>query len=257
MTNEELAIQAKNDEDAQLELWKRVQPFINGIIRRYHIILQRNRAFDFEDLKSIAFIAFMVAVKRFDENRAGFLTILKVCVLSQIRRALGLERKRPIENMVWMVSMDAPLLTRKGWALDPYEVVADSDAADPQTEAVNSAMRADVRAAVERLPPRQQAAIISKYYDNATLAETAEILGISRGGAADLVKRAQRTMARDPQLRGYSPNYYGNTGVKSFLETWTSSVEAEVLRKLAWERQQTRCQQADIAQRNPEGERPV
>lgn len=234
MTNEELAILAKTDQDALLELWSQTKRFAFKIAQRYGGFLERNRAFDWEDLEQICFLALMDAVKRFDNERAGFLTTLKFRVMSHIRRALGVERKLSIESNFWVDSMDAPLTFKDGSSVDPHEAIPDPDAPDPEAETVLVTMCEDVEDAVDRLSKRQQQAIRAFYCENRTMQEIAESMGITRGGVNSLITDARRKLRRDEVLRGYVPNYYRPCSVQRFMRSWTSSVEEEVLRKLAW-----------------------
>lgn len=49
-------------------------------------------------------------------------------------------------------------------------------------------------AALRRLPPRQRAAVVLRYYDDLTEAQTAEVLGCSVGTVKSQVARGLRTM---------------------------------------------------------------
>jgi len=234
MTNEELAILAKTDQDALLELWSQTKRFAFKIAQRYGGFLERNRAFDWEDLEQICFLALMDAVKLFDSERAGFLTMLKWRVMRHIRRALGVERKLSIESNFWVDSMDAPLTFKDGSTVDPHEAIKDPNAPDPEAETVLVTMCEDVEDAVNRLSKRQQQAVRAFYCENRTMQEIAESMGTTRGAVNSLITDARRKLRRDEVLRGYVPNYYRPGSVQRFMSSWTSSVEEEVLRKLDW-----------------------
>lgn len=234
MSNDELAILAKDDQDALLQLWGQTRPFALKLVWKYAPLLKRNRAFDIEDLVSLAFMGFHDAVLRFDADRGGFLTMMKFRVMSQIARSLGIERKKAIENAAVIVSLNAAPFGADDENMALEETIPDPDAPDPEAETVLVMMCEDVEDAVNRLSKRQQQAIRAFYWANRTMQEIAESMGITRGGVNSLITDARRKLRRDEVLRGYVPNYYRPGSVQRFMSSWTSSVEEEVLRKLAW-----------------------
>jgi RNA polymerase sigma factor (sigma-70 family) len=56
--------------------------------------------------------------------------------------------------------------------------------------------RAQVRRALEHLPPRQRAALVLAYFEGLTYAEAAQSLGCSVGTVKTQMSRAFRTLAR-------------------------------------------------------------
>ena len=59
---------------------------------------------------------------------------------------------------------------------------------------------ARVRAALERLPERQRAALVLRHYEGCSQGEAARILGISEGALESLLSRGRATLRE--QLRG-------------------------------------------------------
>jgi RNA polymerase sigma factor (sigma-70 family) len=61
----------------------------------------------------------------------------------------------------------------------------------------------DVRAALEQLPPRQRATIVLRYWTDASVTETADILGCSEGTVKSQTARAigtLRDLLKEPAL---------------------------------------------------------
>lgn len=69
---------------------------------------------------------------------------------------------------------------------------------DPAEE---QAMRDAVWRAVRRLPPRQQAMVVLRYYEDLTEAQTAEVMGVSVGTVKSAVSRALAKLRLDASLR--------------------------------------------------------
>jgi RNA polymerase sigma-70 factor (sigma-E family) len=81
----------------------------------------------------------------------------------------------------------------------PTETLPEPDVAgrDP---AEGHAERADVWAALGRLPRRQRAVVVLRYYEGLTEAETAEVLGCSVGTVKSQASRALAKLRVDPSL---------------------------------------------------------
>ncbi|MBW5484723.1 SigE family RNA polymerase sigma factor [Streptomyces bambusae] len=74
------------------------------------------------------------------------------------------------------------------------EPLATSDAAEDQ------ALRDAMWRAVTRLPERQRAMVVLRYYEDLTEAQTAELLGVSVGTVKSAVSRALGKLREDPEL---------------------------------------------------------
>lgn len=70
----------------------------------------------------------------------------------------------------------------------------------PETPAGERGADLDLRAALARLPRRQRAVVVLRYYDDLTEAQTAELLGISVGTVKSQCSKALRTLGVDPAL---------------------------------------------------------
>lgn len=69
-------------------------------------------------------------------------------------------------------------MRRKGWRERPAETLPDRELADPSGL---TDRRLDVWSALRRLPPRQRAVLVLRYYEDLTEAQTAEAMGCSVG----------------------------------------------------------------------------
>ncbi|MER5930290.1 SigE family RNA polymerase sigma factor [Streptomyces sp. NPDC002054] len=77
----------------------------------------------------------------------------------------------------------------------------------PETEAPPAADPAEIQAlrdamwrAVTRLPDRQRAMVVLRYYEDLSEAQTAELLGVSVGTVKSAVSRALGKLRQDPEL---------------------------------------------------------
>ena len=92
------------------------------------------------------------------------------------------------------------LRARRTTASEPLEgelVEALADEAPDSEERVSSLQRAvRVRAALDRLPVRQRAALVLCYYEERSQAEAAALLGVSEGALESLLSRGRTTLKK-------------------------------------------------------------
>lgn len=69
-------------------------------------------------------------------------------------------------------------------------------------EAPDAADAVAVRRAVSELPPRQQTALILRYYEDLSVAETAEVMGCPKGTVKSLTYRALARLGSSGDLAG-------------------------------------------------------
>jgi RNA polymerase sigma-70 factor (sigma-E family) len=77
----------------------------------------------------------------------------------------------------------------------PESVVIGPDAAEQQAE------RDALLRAIAKLPPRQRAMVVLRYYEDMSEVQTAETLGVSVGTVKSTVSRALGKLRDDPELR--------------------------------------------------------
>jgi RNA polymerase sigma-70 factor (ECF subfamily) len=78
---------------------------------------------------------------------------------------------------------------------DLVEALAD-EAPDSEERLAHLQQGARVRAALDRLPVRQRAALVLCYYEERSQAEAAQLLGVSEGALESLLSRGRATLRR-------------------------------------------------------------
>ncbi|MFJ3922340.1 SigE family RNA polymerase sigma factor [Streptomyces sp. NPDC090022] len=132
---------------------------------------------DAEDLLQTALTKTYVAWDRIQDQRA---------LDGYVRRALvntrtSQWRKRKVDE----------------FACDELPEVANPPVTDP---AEAQALRDAMWRAVARLPERQRAMVVLRYYEDMSEAQTAELLGVSVGTVKSAVSRALGKLREDPEL---------------------------------------------------------
>ncbi|WP_127355454.1 SigE family RNA polymerase sigma factor [Actinacidiphila soli] len=133
---------------------------------------------DAEDLLQTALTKTYLAWERIDDHRA---------LDSYVRRTLvntrtSLWRKRRVDEFA---TDELP---------EPAAVDAVPDGAEHQ------AQRDAMLRAIARLPARQRAMVVLRYYEDMSEAQTAEALGVSVGTVKSAVSRALSKLREDPEL---------------------------------------------------------
>ena len=91
--------------------------------------------------------------------------------------------------------------------------------------------------AVDQLPGDLPAAVRLRYKDGLTLEKTGQALGVNRERARRLESKAMRILRQPHRCRTFQAYYeeylsaapIHHTGLQTYLTTWTSEVEREVL----------------------------
>ncbi|WP_405583862.1 SigE family RNA polymerase sigma factor [Streptomyces sp. NBC_01190] len=143
---------------------------------------------DAEDLLQTALTKTYLAWDRIDDHRA---------VDGYVRRTLvntrtSQWRKRKVDEF----STDE-LPERPGTGPDPAEQQAQRDA---------------LLRAIVRLPPRQRAMVVLRYYEDLSEVQTAELLGVSVGTVKSAVSRALGKLRDDPELEPLRESGAGPAG---------------------------------------------
>ncbi len=100
--------------------------------------------------------------------------------------ALRRRRRTPVT-----VSLDAPAADEQ-----PLAARLPDPSPDPAADAIRNEQRAQVRRALDALPPRQRAALVLAYFEGLSYSEAAQSLGCSVGTVKTQMSRAFRTLAR-------------------------------------------------------------
>ncbi|GGP73197.1 RNA polymerase sigma factor [Streptomyces abikoensis] len=82
----------------------------------------------------------------------------------------------------------------------PCEELPERESAPVADPAEQQALRDAMWRAVHRLPDRQRAMVVLRYYEDMTEVQTAELLGVSVGTVKSAVSRALGKLREDPEL---------------------------------------------------------
>ncbi|GAA3053359.1 hypothetical protein GCM10020000_38960 [Streptomyces olivoverticillatus] len=82
----------------------------------------------------------------------------------------------------------------------PCEELPERESAPSADPAEQQALRDAMWRAVRRLPARQRAMVVLRYYEDLTEVQTAELLGVSVGTVKSAVSRALGKLREDPEL---------------------------------------------------------
>ncbi|MFE5872140.1 SigE family RNA polymerase sigma factor [Streptomyces roseifaciens] len=160
-----------------------VYPSFSSYVRARGPVLQRtarsltSNPCDAEDLLQTALTKTYLAWERIEDHRA---------LDGYVRRALvntrtSQWRKRKVEEF-------------------PYDELPEREAAPSADPAEQQALRDAMWRAVLRLPARQRAMVVLRYYEDMTEVQTAELLGVSVGTVKSAVSRALGKLREDPEL---------------------------------------------------------
>ena len=267
MTNEELAVRIKAGEPALMaDLWENCHKLLLLLMHRElakgkRELMERHGVTE-EDLEQELFFALRAAVKGFDPD-AGFkfTTYLHFPVRSVIDTAIGLRAggSHPSDAINRCVSsLDAPIAdgedaTFVDFLQDPeggaaFEAIEE---ADYQTK-----LHADLEAALRELPERQEQTIRSRYYEDKTLAEVAEVQNLSHERVRQNEYAALLQLREAQALQSYRTEiietYSYHSGLRSFRSNnFTSGVEIAVMR-LIMEEERMKKRAARAAMRDVE-----
>ncbi|MCC3766850.1 SigE family RNA polymerase sigma factor [Streptomyces sp. UNOC14_S4] len=164
-----------------------VYPSFSSYVRARGQVLQRtarsltSNPCDAEDLLQTALTKTYLAWERIEDHRA---------LDGYVRRALvntrtSQWRKRKIEEFPYEELPERDPATAGAVAGDPAE---------------QQALRDAMWRAVRRLPDRQRAMVVLRYYEDLTEVQTAELLGVSVGTVKSAVSRALGKLREDPEL---------------------------------------------------------
>lgn len=153
------------------------------------------------------------------------------------------EKLRDIQQAVRMGNMgslDAPLDTEDG-ELSMLDVIPSGEdpAGDVSRRLDHESMSRDLWEAVDRLPGDQPAVLRMVYREGMTRIQAGKVLGYGNGKVGLEEHKALRTLRNTRRCevgRAYYNEYLAaapihHTGLQTYLSTWTSEVEREVLRR--------------------------
>lgn len=249
MTNEALAAliqQGDNDELLPL-LWDKTSKLIFQKIGRYwELFGETFRRFGYElaDIRQEGYNALLYAVKQYDINKPyQFTTYLNYAIKNTLR---GLLRgKADTLNQSGTVSLDQPVSSEDDSSeFCLSDIVSDERAAQEYTRIDELDKFKALHDAVDSLPDRERNVIHFRYFDELTLKQSGEKLGISLDGVRRIEANALRLlrtgkigdMLREIYGDEYSPRYFvgysRHKGLAAFRTSGSSEVEDYVLHRL-------------------------
>lgn len=99
---------------------------------------------------------------------------------------------------------------------DPLDTIDVGDASqDPATQLQGSQTMQVIERALKKLPPRQREAFVLRYWEEMSVAETAESMGCSQGSVKTHCSRALHTMAALLEQQGLGDKGIESLGVES------------------------------------------
>jgi len=128
-----------------------------------------------EDLAQEGFLQFLLHAHQYNPEAASFKTWFFAILRNLCRNAV-----------------------RRNRSLSSVELLEDALAIDdPEGELLCKERRASLAAAIAKLPPNQRLALILRYEEGVSYAETAASLGLSVKAVGSLLVRARRTLRRE------------------------------------------------------------
>ncbi|HSR02299.1 MAG TPA: sigma-70 family RNA polymerase sigma factor, partial [Methylophilaceae bacterium] len=99
---------------------------------------------------------------------------------------------------------------------DPLDTIDVGDSAQNPEEQVQSSQTLQIiEKSLAKLPSRQREAFVLRYWEEMSVAETAESMGCSEGSVKTHCSRALHAMVTMLEQEGFSRKEIGNLGVES------------------------------------------
>lgn len=181
MTNEELAVLAKTNNDALAELWGQNTGLAGIFATRRFARLQEygnTCGTEIDDLKQTAFLGLVRAVHYFEPDKGlKFNTYWDNCVKYEFNRLLGTHTTSKREPLNICTSLDAPVSddadadTLMDFIADPIDVYTEIDERMSRSEMLQKSMK--------MLSEKQQRALQLIFYKNMTRKQAATTMGIT------------------------------------------------------------------------------
>lgn len=202
MTNEELATAIQQGQTELIpQLWERVHRIYylkcNEMYARYEDLFIAH-GITIRDLEQECYTAFLESIRGYTaESGLKFSSYIKYPLL-KVQDKLLFKRRTP-NPLDGAVSLNTPLHDDGHDPGELIEQITDNGRSPEQYASVQS-MLDIVNAAVERLNDNERFVIKAYFYDEKTLAETAEQLNVSRQRAAQIKDTALNKLRQDKQI---------------------------------------------------------
>lgn len=232
MTNEQLAVfigMGGNDELIPL-LWERIRKIMYCYSDRYYRTFNSlcdNYGITAWDIKQAAYSAFLKALEGYNKKPTEhkFASYLKYPFKNAVRAILTKDTLNKAESLNVIVNPDSDIKTER------IDLLIDEEAQLPFEQVDESGKACVVRNAVDELPDELRDVIRMRYFENMTLKQCGEALGVSTEYARQLNNKALKQLFLNKDLRKLASDYgygsyraYHNT-VSAYKRTGYSNVE--------------------------------
>lgn len=229
--------QNPDDKDAQEALFLQYRRLLYRLAARYS---ECDSAIDKDDLVQEAFPALLRAAKTHDPSSdKSFLSWCSLYVRGAMlksfprRRIVNEDGKKVYRLQPIPVYLDEPL--NEEGDKTRGELLADEKAVVSADRLIRQEIRAEVRKAVDALPPINAQIVRRHYLDGKPLSQTAEEMGIRKdeAQAADIKALQQLRRMKGLQILATDLNYYRGKTAAAFHRDNTSETEDLALRRIA------------------------
>lgn len=125
-------------------------------------------------------------------------------------------RRQKVRNIWTTLLSSFGSKNEDGESRDPLDTIDVGDESlDPATQLEGSQTLQVIEKALEKLPARQREAFVLRYWEEMSVAETADSMGCSQGSVKTHCSRALRTMAGLLEQQGLGSRELGILGVES------------------------------------------
>ena len=220
-----MAIRAKENTALMATLWDAVERLIGFWARRYisEGTDRGTRLYEADDLIQASYLALVDAVDAYDPDKGELTTILRFYVQTAFAEVSG-RRGSKLRPEIYAASLDAPLYddndTTRGDMLT--NTAADFTEDIIEREAIRQDCAA-IRAEIDKLPDKQRMALMLTEWDDKTLKEAAETIGVNsiervRQLKRDAARNVRRTragelIAKEYKIRRVSISEFKRTGI--------------------------------------------
>ena len=221
--NAALATLAKTGDGFALgQLWEINKGLLRSLFWRWypaHKTLADAHGLTADDFEQEGFFAVQYAAEHYDPARGSFATALGYAAQRQLRETLCQGRARRVvdeagrETVIsanplnHCASLDVPLTDDTDTTLG--DTIADESAGIERAEDAiyRQQLHADLDAALDKLTDEEQAAIRARFYENKTICESGEQIGVTPSRARTLEANGLRKLRMNPRLMHYREEY--------------------------------------------------
>lgn len=228
MSNEELVVRIQAGAvELMGKLWQQMENLVKWKAKRIMTVLEScpGRSVEFEDLYQTGYLAMVTAVDTYDPAAGGaFSTWFTYHLKNAFAEATGYHtqkgRKEPLNNYL---SLDTPLTD------DPdsdslMDVIADpegqKDIISVEDTIYHKQLTDSIDAVMASIPQQYSDVLRQRYYQNLSLAEVGENLGVSNERVRQIEMKAIRELRRpryaDHLLPFYDFDFYSGTSLGAF-----------------------------------------